>query len=145
MAAALDLHLAVRGVHLLGMAVLLGGAAFTWNACRRDPAASLRQAVDYEWVFWGTAGVMLVTGVGNLAAVGAPGPATRWGTVFLPKLLLVVFLVVGSFLRTLVVLRVRATGVGTAGVAADRLRWSYGATALVLLAIVVAAEVLVYG
>lgn len=89
MIAAVDLHLAVRAVHVLGMAILLGGAAFTWDVLRTNPDASLRQVVDYEWVFWGTAGVMLVTGVGNLAAVGAPGPTARWGTVFLPKLLLV--------------------------------------------------------
>lgn len=150
MASTLDLHLAVRAVHVLGMAVLLGGAAFTWNAFRRDAAtgglsdAALASAVDYEWLFWGAAGAMLVTGVGNLGAVGAPGPETRWGTVFLPKLFVVLLLFVGSSVRTLLVLRVRSLE-GRPARATVVLRRSYALTTWALVAIVAIAEVLVYG
>ena len=59
------------------MVVLLGGSAFVWNALRTDPAPGT--LVEFEWLFWGTTGAMLVTGVGNLGALGAPGPASRWG------------------------------------------------------------------
>lgn len=144
MAADAGLHLAIRAVHLLAMAVLLGGAAFTWNALRIAGGAGIPQAVGYEWVFWGTIGVGLVTGVGNLGAVGAPGPATRWGTVFVPKLLAVLVLVVGSFVRTLVVLGLRSAD-DPAGSATVALRRAYALTAGVLVVIVAIAEVLVYG
>lgn len=144
MAADAGLHLAVRAVHVLAMAVLLGGAAFTWNGLRVAGGDAIRQAVDYEWVFWGAIGVVLVTGVGNLGAIGAPGPATRWGTVFVPKLLVVLVLVVGSFVRTLLVLGLRSTD-EPSGRATDALRRSYALTAGVLVLIVAVAEVLVYG
>lgn len=136
------LHLLVRTVHLLGMVVLLGGSAFAWNALRADPDSA--PLIQYEWLFWGTMGVMLVTGVGNLGALGAPGPATRWGTVLTVKLALVLALVVGSAVRTLVVERLRARD-GVTPAACGPLRRLYAATALALLAVVALAEVLAHG
>lgn len=141
MAAAL--HLLVRIVHVLGMAVLFGGAAVVWIALRaaprdRDPSSLV---VRYEWVFWGTMGVMVVTGVGNLGALGAPGPGTRWGTLLSAKLLIVLAFVLGSFLRAFVVLALRDRDAGGHAV----LRPAYGATAVALLVIVALAEVLAHG
>lgn len=136
------LHLLVRTVHVLGMVALLGGSAFAWNALRADPDSV--PLIQYEWLFWGTMGVMLVTGVGNLGALGAPGPATRWGTVLTVKLALVLALVVGSAVRTLVVERLHARD-GVTPAACGPLRRLYAATALALLAVVALAEVLAHG
>jgi uncharacterized membrane protein len=135
------LHLLVRTVHVLGMVVLLGGSAFTWNALRAGRADAL--PVRYEWLFWGTMGAMLVTGVGNLGALGAPGPTTRWGSLLTVKLALVLAFVLGSALRTLVVCRLRTRG--AVGDTTDALGRMYGTTAAVLVVVVVLAEVLSHG
>ncbi|MFC6940838.1 CopD family protein [Salinirubellus sp. GCM10025818] len=124
------------------MVVLLGGSASAWNALRSDPDPGL--LVRYEWLFWGTTGAMLVTGVGNLGALGAPGPATRWGTVLTVKLALVLVFVVGSAVRTLAVERL-AREDGALAAARAPLRRLYAATTVALLAVVVLAEVLAHG
>jgi uncharacterized membrane protein len=134
------LHLLVRTVHVLGMVLLLGGSAFAWNALRVDPDSSFPAL--YEWLFWGAMGAMLVTGVGNLGVLGAPGPATRWGRLLTVKLALVLAVLLGSLLRTLVVERLRE---GDTTAASGSLRRLYGATTLALLAVVVLAEVLAHG
>lgn len=133
--------LLVRTVHVLGMVLLLGGSAFAWYALRTDPDSSF--PVRYEWLFWGAMGAMLVTGVGNLGALGAPGPATRWGRLLTVKLALVAAFVLGSALRTLVVGRLRDRARHPTAVRS--LRRLYGATTLVLLAVVVLAEALAHG
>jgi uncharacterized membrane protein len=142
------LHLAVRTLHLLGAVVLLGGAASVWYAFRAGVGRPETIATAYEWVFWAALGAMVATGVGNLGALGPPGPATRWGTVLTVKLLVVLTFVAGSFVRTVAVGRVRGrtlpdrtvpAGVGTT------LRRAYGATTLALVAVVVLAEVLAHG
>jgi uncharacterized membrane protein len=135
------LHQLIRFLHVTGMAVLLGGAAFTWNAMRAGDR-SLAQLVQFEWVFWATMGVMVVTGVGNLGALGAPGPGTRWGTVLTGKLLVVLAFVLASAVRTFTVLEVRRRDRATAGPTVRRL---YAGTAWTLLALVGFAEVLAHG
>lgn len=141
------LSLVVRFVHVLGMAVVLGGALFAWDGFRSGPAASdpLRRATRYEWAFWGVLAAMLVTGIGNLAAVGAPPPSTTWGTVLAVKLLLVLALVVGSFLRTLVVLRLGSDRPADGTAVADALRPWYGATLVALVVLVSLGEALAHG
>lgn len=137
------LSLLVRFLHLLGVVAVLGGAAFTWNALRVTgrPETLSRQ---YEWVFWGTLGVLLVTGVGNVGALGAPSPRTRWGTVLTVKLSVVGLFVAGSFLRTLLVLRGTARGPMTDALT-ERLRTAYALTTIVALLVVALAEVLAHG
>lgn len=90
-----SLHLAIRTVHVLAMALLVGGAAGLWAAARRTPDDLHALATGYEWLFWAALGVLVLTGVGNLGALGAPGPATRWGQVLLAKLALVTAFVLG--------------------------------------------------
>lgn len=141
MAAVLDFL--IRFVHVLGMAVVFGGAVFVWVALRVNDLDPLPLVNRYEWVFWATLGVMLVTGVGNLGALGSPAPTTRWGTLLTAKLLLVLVLVVGSFLRTLVVLRLRRYDSGY-GSRASLPRQLYALTAGLLLLIVALAEVLAH-
>jgi hypothetical protein len=146
-----SLHLAVRTLHVLGMAVLLGGAGALWYAARRGDGAVLSLAGPYEWAFWGALGVMVVTGVGNLGALGAPGPGTRWGTVLLVKLTVVAAFVLGSLVRTAAVARLARDddsggGGDSAGSATTTfVRRAYGATTGALLALVVLAEVLAHG
>jgi len=138
-----SLHLAVRTLHVLGMAVLVGGAAGVWIAARRSIGDRTDIARSYEWAFWAALGVMLVTGIGNLGALGAPGPATDWGQLLLAKLSLVTVLVLASMVRTLAVVRTDET-VSPTRLAAFHER-AYGLTTLALLALVVLAEVLAHG
>ncbi|KAB1194313.1 hypothetical protein GJR96_13045 [Haloferax sp. MBLA0076] len=137
--------LVVRFVHVLGVTLLVGGSVFVWNAIRTVGVGydTVRFATHYEWLFWGTMAVMVVTGVGNLGSLGAPGPTTRWGTILTAKLGVVTVFVVGSFVRTLVVLTTRRRGVGR--VIEDRFRQFYSATSLVLILVVALAEALAHG
>jgi len=139
------LHLLVRLVHVLGMAVLLGGSVLTWQTLRaddRDPRPVLRR---YEWLFWGALGVLIATGVGNLGALGPPGPTTRWGSVLTVKLLVVTGFVVLSGVRSLAVGRLDDDSGAIRAIARDRLRILYAATGWALGAIVALAEVLAHG
>jgi hypothetical protein len=135
-----SLHLAIRTVHVLAMALLVGGAVGVWIAARLAVNDLHALATGYEWAFWAGLGVLVLTGVGNLGALGAPGPATRWGRVLLVKLALVTLFVLGSAVRTLSVARTdRATPLAV---------WSEracGLTTLSLLTLVVLAEVLAHG
>ena len=146
-------HLAVRWVHLLGMAALFGGAVLAWGMLRRDalretPAAALHVAAAYEWLFWAGAGLLVLTGVGNLGAIAPaiPGPGTPWGTTFSVKIVGVLGLLLGSLVRTLgVVGLIERAPLRLAPVEFDRLRVGYAATALYLLGVVLLAEVLAHG
>jgi len=143
------LHVAVRTLHVLGMAVLLGGAGALWYAARRDSRSGDNDALGslasgYEWAFWGALGVMVVTGVGNLGALGAPRPETRWGSILLVKLALVAVFVLGSLVRTVVVAQMDA-GARSQPETAPFYRRAYGATTGALLVLVVLAEVLAHG
>lgn len=139
--------LLIRWVHVLAMAVLLGGAALLWGALREgyrenhEPA--LHAATTYEWLFWAGAGLLVVTGIGNLGALAPAIPAvgTVWGRTFTVKLLAVVVLLVGSLPRTMAV----ALAAGASSPSTDRLRAAYATTALYLLFVVALAEVLAHG
>lgn len=137
------LHLTVRLVHVLGMAVLLGGSAFTWYALHTDARRPLSVATHYEWLFWATMGLLVATGVGNLGTLGPPGPSTRWGTVMTVKLVVVVGFAFGSVARSLAVRRLRDR---SADVGETRtLGRLYAATAWTLVLVVALAEVLAHG
>ena len=150
-------HLAVRWVHVLGMATLFGGAVLAWMAMHGDgtPAARgetrsspLRIAAAYEWLFWAGAGVLVLTGVGNLGSMApvVPDPATGWGRTFSVKLVVVLGLLLGSVVRTLGVVGLAAEAPSRLTTAAfDRLRFAYVATAVYLLLVVLLAEVLAHG
>ncbi|WP_276270800.1 CopD family protein [Haloarcula litorea] len=138
--------LAVRTLHVLAVAVLVGGTAALWYGYRSGALSTLAPARTYEWLFWGALGVVVLTGVGNLGALGPPGPGTDWGRTLLLKLLVVLAVVLGSAVRTLAVVR---TADGSAlrpeaGHPGPFAR-AYGATAGALAALVVLAEVLAHG
>ncbi|SDL98782.1 Copper resistance protein D [Halogranum gelatinilyticum] len=141
--------LAVRWAHVVGMAVALGGATFVWFLLREtdgDTALSstaLTAATGYERLFWAAMGLLVMTGVGNLGSL-APGiPGGEWSATLTAKLLLVAAVVLGSLVRSLLVVEARRERAET--VAADSLRRSYAATTLALAAVVVLAEVLAHG
>ncbi|MFC7019903.1 MULTISPECIES: CopD family protein [Haloarcula] len=138
------LSLAIRTLHVLTMAVLVGGTLAVWYGYRTEAVTDLSLARRYEWSFWAALGVLVVTGVGNLGALGAPGPATAWGRTFLVKLVLVLAVVVGSAVRTLSVVHV--TGTSSARPTRNRVVGRlYGATTVALVLVVVLAEVLAHG
>lgn len=144
---------AVRALHVLAVAVLLGGAGLTWVQFRGVPdagdgSAALSLAESYEWLFWVAAGLVALTGVGNLGAM-APAIPTEgaWATTLVVKLGLLLAFLVASVWRTLVVVSVR--GRGGRHPASPRavgvLRWSYAGTTAVLVTLLAFAEVLAHG
>jgi len=139
--------LPIRTLHVLAMAALVGGTTVLWYSYRNGAIVSLAPARQFEWLFWGGVGVLVFTGIGNLGALGPPGLGTDWGRTLLVKLTVVVALVVGSVVRTL--LLVQASDREASGDLSPALRRTlsraYGATAAVLLGIVVLAEVLAHG
>ena len=127
-------HVAIRWLHVAAMATAFGGAVTVLALSTRPAADSLSTvlavAVRYEWIFWAAAGVLAMTGIGNLAAFGAAllGPATDWGATFMFKLGSVLALVVLSLPRTLAVARISASSGRTGQSSVTTLRNLYGAT-----------------
>lgn len=99
-------------VHVLSMALILGGAAML-SVPRivqeeKEPVAKasyFRFAKIYEWFFWGAASVVVATGIGNLGAFGShlPEPNSPWGYRFGWKMIAVVILWFASMWRTTLV------------------------------------------
>ena len=108
------LHVAIRWLHVAAMATALGGAITVLALSTRPSADSanavLSVAIRYEWMFWAAAGVLAMTGIGNLAAFGAAllGPGTDWGATLLLKLGSVLALIFLSLPRTLAIARMNA-------------------------------------
>src|SRR2546428_3076048 len=128
------LHVAIRWLHVAAMATAFGGAVTVLALSTRpggdSASAVVGVAIRYEWMFWAAAGVLAMTGIGNLAAfgVGLSGPATNWGATLLLKLGSVLTLVVLSLPRTLAVARISATTPGSHATSVTTLRNLYGAT-----------------
>ncbi|MFC6731297.1 MULTISPECIES: hypothetical protein [unclassified Haladaptatus] len=139
-------HLLVRSVHVLAMAVAVGGAVVVWWLLRANGGRTeaVRIATGYEWLFWAAMGVLVATGVGNLGALapGVPGPGTQWGVVFNTKLLAVLGLLLLSLGRTVIVVEIRKR----VDTGANRfLSQAYAVTTLYLLSLLALAEVLAHG
>ncbi|KAA9399964.1 hypothetical protein Har1130_02470 [Haloarcula sp. CBA1130] len=140
--------LPIRTLHVLAMAALVGGTTVLWQSYRSGAVTSLAPAKQFEWLFWGSVGVLVFTGVGNLGALGPPGPGTDWGQTLLVKLVVVVALFGGSVVRTLLLVQAsdREDTFDDLHPALRRtLSRAYGATAAILLGIVALAEVLAHG
>jgi uncharacterized membrane protein len=151
---------AVRTLHVLAVAVLLGGAGLTWlqfrrvadaDADERPSAHPLALAGSYEWLFWLAVGLVAVTGVGNLGAMAPAIPTEgEWATTLLVKLGLLLSFLVASVWRTLVVVRVRRASGDESSVSLSArsvgvLHWSYAGTTVVLVVLLALAEVLAHG
>jgi putative copper export protein len=143
------LHVAIRWLHVTAMATAFGGAITVLALSTRpgidSASAVVAVAVRYEWLFWAAAGVLAMTGIGNLAAFGAAllGPATDWGMTLLLKLGSVLALVVFSLPRTLAVARMSAGPIAPSVVIA--VRNLYGATTGAFAAILAMAIWLAHG
>lgn len=122
------------------MAVAFGGAFLVaWLSWRtRDHV--IATAVRYEQVFWAAAGVLVMTGIGNLGAFGASllDPSTSWGTTLIAKLWLVAALILVSLPRSLAVALLSSQ----AGTGRVDLRPVYTVTTSIFAAIVALAIVL---
>ena len=145
------LHVAVRWLHVAAMATAFGGAItiFALSTRTRTDSASavVGVAIRYEWMFWAAAGVLAMTGIGNLAAFGAAllGPATDWGATLLLKLGSVLALVVLSLPRTLAVARISASAGAMAPKVLIAVRNLYGATTGAFAVILALAVWLAHG
>ncbi|MDQ6858355.1 MAG: hypothetical protein M3Z65_05105 [Chloroflexota bacterium] len=138
-----QLALAVRYVHIAAMAAAFGGALLvTWLAWRLPADRIADVALRYEQLFWLALGALVMTGVGNLGALGPalPAPGTGWGRTFIAKLVLIALLVIVSLPRSLAVLRA-----ATVTAARARLRSIYTTTTGLLAAIVALALMLAHG
>ena len=142
-------HVAIRWLHVAAMATAFGGAVTVLALATRPRADSasavLAVALRYEWTFWASAGILVMTGIGNLAAFGTAllGPSTEWGATLVLKLGLVLVLVVLSLPRTLAVARISAALAGDESIAA--LRNLYAATTAAFAVILALALWLAHG
>ena len=145
------LHVAIRWLHVAAMATAFGGAITILALSTRpgvdSASAVVAVAVRYEWLFWAAAGVLAMTGIGNLAAFGAAllGPATDWGATLLLKLGSVLALVILSLPRTLAVARMSASIGGNAHGWVTTLRNLYAATTAAFAGILALAIWLAHG
>ncbi|MDQ2912723.1 MAG: hypothetical protein M3T56_05645 [Chloroflexota bacterium] len=145
------LHVAIRWLHVAAMATAFGGAIIVLTLSARPGAdtasAVVSVAMRYEWMFWAAAGVLAMTGIGNLAAFGAGllGPATNWGTTLLLKLGSVLTLVVLSLPRTFAVARMGASHEALPGGAVITPRNLYAATTGAFAVILALAVWLAHG
>ena len=147
----LVLHVAIRWLHVAAMATAFGGAITVLALSTRpgvdSASAVIAVAVRYEWLFWAAAGVLAMTGIGNLAAFGAAllGPATDWGMTLVLKLGSVLALVLLSLPRTLAVARMSASTRAMPAGAIGTVRNLYGATTGAFAAILAMAIWLAHG
>jgi len=145
------LHVAIRWLHVAAMATAFGGATTVLALSTRpgvdSGGAVVSVALRYEWLFWAAAGVLAMTGIGNLAAFGAGllGPATNWGATLVLKLGSVLALVVLSLPRTLAVARISALSGPSASGSIRTIRNLYGATTGAFAVILALAVWLAHG
>ncbi len=138
------------------MAYLFGGSLLLWiwlAGLRSAPASVsaphlLISIAAYERYYWVAAGLIVLTGVGNLGVFGSdlPGRDTRWGTILVVKLSVVLLFLAFSFARGLLASRL---GWQVDETPPERLRslscGLYAATALFLAAILALAVTIAHG
>jgi len=151
-----SLSFVIRWVHVFSMAFLLGGAALLWilfwsAQSSRQPENDrmlLVVAERYEWFFWLAIGLLVMSGVGNLGALGKalPKRQTAWGGTLIVKLSLVLILVVCSLLRTLLITHLKATGHWALSTSGHKmLQGAYASTLLVVVVVLTLALSLAHG
>ncbi|EMA30039.1 DUF2214 family protein [Halobiforma nitratireducens] len=138
-------YLLVRTLHVLAASMALGGSVVLWLAFRVADDVSVTLLSWFEGLFWGTAGLLVFTGLGNLVAFGVPDATTTRGTALTLKLGVLLVLVLGSIVRTFAVVRYERLEVCAVDADDDRLRWLYAGTGWCLAAVVVLAGVIARG
>ena len=146
------LSIIYRLLHLVGMAILVGGAVFvaapTVTGMPERQWRLVDAAARYEGLFWPIIALQVLTGIGNLGVLGAsvPIPTSEWGTFLAIKLTLVLFALFLSLIRTGLVAQLIATpGASLLPPGARLLRSAYLGTALVLGLVVFMAVRLAHG
>ena len=145
----------VRWLHVTAVAFVFGGALLIFFllyfvSVNRD--ASARRVIfdlmrAFEWGSWAALGLVVATGVGNLAHFGAglPEPRSDWGRELTLKLGLVLAFLVFSAVRTLsVVTAANQRDEAVMPKAQRRLGTLYGITAAVIGSIVGVAVALAH-
>ncbi len=108
----------VRGIHVGSVTFVLGGAlllVLVFYLNRSGPLTStdvlLKLMEAYEHGFWAAMGLIVATGVGNVAHFGdgLPGTESTWGARFFLKLVLVGVLLAISAVRVLALYLVTST------------------------------------
>lgn len=132
----------VRSIHVGSVTFILGGAlllVLVFYLNRSGPLSSsavlLKLMEAYEYGFWAAMGLIVATGVGNVAHFGdgLPGLESTWGLRFSLKLALVGVLLALSAVRVLALYLVSSTPPEhRTGVAISRLQGLYGASAIVV-------------
>lgn len=141
---AIDVHLAVRTLHVVSATVVVGVPAALALVLRARPAPEVveRLVGNAERLQWIALALLVATGIGNLLAFGdaLPDPGSDWSRVLFAKFGVVLLLLLLSAVRTFVIAAQRLSAVHH-----RRLGAWYGATALAGGAVVVLAEVLAHG
>jgi hypothetical protein len=134
----------VRWIHVTSASVLIGGAllviilSLTWAYRDESQRHSLLELMQiYEVAFWAGIGLIVMSGVGNIAhfGEGLPQPESMWGHKFTIKLLLVVIFLILSLVRSLSVGLVRGLPDNSAELRMGVLTGMYGGTLLLVLTI----------
>ncbi len=107
-----DQHLlsfVIRCIHVMSMAFMLGGAILCWGLSRPDaptpdqyPRLLVLVTQKYEFFFWTAIGIQIITGIGNIGAIGTGllGPTSAWGLKLTIKLFAFLLLMLLSLPRT---------------------------------------------
>jgi uncharacterized membrane protein len=144
----------IRWVHVVSMGFLLGGAFLLWGLTVKPIAVQEQRerlllliAERYEWLFWGAVGLLVATGIGNLGAFGntLPDRLTPWGGKMMIKLFTVLFFLLLSMLRTLLIIRFSFAESGVVSAPQSKtFQFLYAGTALYLAAVLLAAVALAH-
>jgi putative copper export protein len=147
----------VRVIHVASVSYLLGGALLIIilfllhrHILHLDRRALLDVAGVYELGFWLAVGLLVMTGVGNLGAIGEalPPSGTEWSRILLVKLALVLTFLALSAVRSmslaLLNLRPQPAADRAAIAAIDSLGMLYGATGILLVAALMLAVTLAH-
>src|SRR3979411_1857868 len=133
------------------MATAFGGAipglALATRPGPDSANAVLTVAIRYEWIFWAAAGVLAMTGIGNLASFGADlsQPSSPRGATLMLTRGSVLAMRVLSLPRTLAVARMSGSTGALATGFSTKLRNLYGATAAAFATILALAVWLAHG
>ena len=144
----------IRGLHVLSATVLVSGAlvitALLASDDRENSTIALRAAAAYEVASWIALGALVMTGVGNLAMIGAGLDwshwwGSAWGVLFRVKLAAIVLLLVVSALRTTAIgILLSESAVVLSGRRRPTLKALYWVTLLLALAIAIAGVTLAH-
>ncbi len=153
-----DQHLlsfVIRCIHVMSMAFMLGGAILCWGLSRPSdpppeqyPRLLLFVTQKYEFFFWTTIGIQIITGIGNIGAIGTGllGTNSSWGLKLTIKLFAFLLLMLLSLPRTTFNARLNPAQEPAASIVRPTVfRALYASTSLYIAGIVVLAVSLAHG